>query len=81
LFDAIKQEIRLACPALITDGSRPFRVYWTDYIDENLAVMVDTHFRLKPIGDEYWENRQRVLQAIDRAVKKVGMSFLTEAAN
>jgi small-conductance mechanosensitive channel len=79
LFNAIKEEIRLACPALITDGSRPFRAYWTDYNDEYLGVMVDTHFHLKPIGDEYWENRQRVLQAIDKAVKKVGVSFHTEA--
>jgi small-conductance mechanosensitive channel len=80
LFNAIKEEIRLACPALITDGSRPFRAYWTDYNDEYLGVMVDTHFRLKPIGDEYWENRQKVLQAIDKAVKKVGVSFHTEAS-
>jgi small-conductance mechanosensitive channel len=79
LLEAIKQEIRLACPALITDGSRPFRVYWTDYEVEYLSVMIDTHFRLKPVGDEYWDNRQRVLQAIDKAVKKVGVSFQTEA--
>lgn len=78
LFDAIKQEIRLTCPALITDGSRPFRAYWTDYNDDYLGVMVDTHFRLKPIGDEYWDNRQKVMQAIDKAVKKVGVSFHTE---
>jgi len=75
LLEAIKEEIRLACPTLITDGTRPFRVHWTEFADDHLTVVVDTHFRLKPIGTDYWDNRQRVLQAIDRAVKKVGLTF------
>ena len=31
-------------------------------------VVVDAHFRIRPIGDAYYENRQRVLFAIHRAV-------------
>jgi hypothetical protein len=38
--------------------------------------LVDTHFYI-PItaGDEYYENRQAVLMAINRAVKKHGVPF------
>jgi len=32
--------------------------------------MVDTHHNIAPIGDAYWKNRQAVLLAITRAVKK-----------
>jgi small-conductance mechanosensitive channel len=77
LLQDIKTEIRAHCPAIITDGSRPFRCYWTGYNSDHLEVMVDAHFRIKPVGDAYYENRQRVLQAIDRAVKKNNMAFHT----
>jgi len=83
LFQSIKEEIQLACPDVVTDGSRPFRVHWTDYsstttapadyygISNNnnaLEVVVEAHFRVKPVGDEYWDNRQNCLKAINRAV-------------
>jgi small-conductance mechanosensitive channel len=77
LLQDIKTEIRAHCPSIITDGSRPFRCHWTGYNSDHLEVMVDAHFRIKPIGDVYYENRQRVLQAIDRAVKKNNMEFYT----
>lgn len=77
LLDMIKQEIRVACPSLITDGTRPFRAYWTDFTPESaLEIMVDAHFYLKPIGDEYFSNRMQVLQAIDRAVRNQGVTLV-----
>ena len=76
LLKSIKEEIKIACPAVITDGSRPFRAHWVDYGEDYLEVQVVAHFRIKPIGDEYWENRQRFLQAIDKAVKKNAVSFV-----
>lgn len=57
------------------DGSRPFRCYWTDYGDNCLKVVVDAHFQIKPVGEAYHENRQRVLVAIDQAVKKNSLQF------
>lgn len=68
-FD-IKSEIRLACPSIITDGSRPFRCYWINLGSKNLEVFVDAHFRIPPVGELYYENRQRCLHAIDRAIRK-----------
>jgi hypothetical protein len=38
--------------------------------------MVDAHFYLKPIGDEYFSNRMQVLQAIDRAVRNQGVTLV-----
>jgi small-conductance mechanosensitive channel len=61
LLDSIKSEIRKACPRLVTDGTRPFRVFWTGYKEDHLEVMVDTHHNIAPIGDAYWQNRQNVL--------------------
>ena len=66
----IKCEIRMSCPSVITDGSHPFRCYWINFQSNYLEVIVDAHFRIKPVGDEaYYENRQRCLQAIDRAIQ------------
>lgn len=75
LLQDIKTEIRASCPTVITDGSRPFRCFWTSYQADHLEVIVDAHFRIKPVGDAYHENRQNVLEAIYRAVKKNNMSF------
>lgn len=68
LLHDIKCEIRGSCPSVITDGSRPFRAYWTSFQPAFLEVVVEAHFRIRPVGDDYYENRQRVLLAIDRAV-------------
>ena len=38
--------------------------------------MVDAHFMIKPSGSEYYENKQRVLEATYRAVKKTGVEFV-----
>lgn len=75
LLVSIKKKVKKSCPELIYDGSRPFRVLWTDYNDNYLKVLVDTHFNLKPLGDEYWHNRQEVLKAINRAVKTHNLEF------
>ncbi|KAL7482512.1 hypothetical protein ACHAW6_009090 [Cyclotella cf. meneghiniana] len=79
LLDNIKEEIRLSCPKLITDGTRAFRAHWQNFEDDHLQVVVDCHFAIKPTGDEYYDNRQAVLEAIYRAVKKTGARF--EVAN
>jgi len=42
---------------------------------DHLEVVVDAHFAIKPTGVEYHDNRQKVLQAIYRAVKKTGVNF------
>jgi small-conductance mechanosensitive channel len=70
MLQDIKKEIRANCPAVITDGSRPFRAVWTSFESSYLEVLVDAHFRIRPIGNAYYENRMKVLQAIDVAVKK-----------
>jgi hypothetical protein len=69
LSNDIKCEIRSSCPSIITDGSHPFQCYWVNFQSTYLEVIVDAHFRTKPVGDVYYENRQRCLQAIDRAIK------------
>lgn len=78
LLETIKDEIVTACPAVIADGSRPFRVVWSDYGPDFLQVDVDVHLRVRPIGDEYWISRQRILQAIRKAVKKNDLTFAKE---
>jgi small-conductance mechanosensitive channel len=70
LIEDIKNVIHFSCPTLIKDGSRPFRVVWTGYEDDHLTVLVTTHFNLSPLGEEYWNNRQKVLDAIALASEK-----------
>lgn len=75
LIKDIKEEIQKSCPKLITDGSRPFRVHWTDYHRDYLEVTINSYFTIKPIVDEYWDNRMEVLMAIHRAAEKNQMRF------
>jgi small-conductance mechanosensitive channel len=76
VVEEIKKEIRASCPKLITDGSRPFRVYWSEFKDDHLEVMVNINFSISPaFGLECMENRQVVMQAIGRAVKNSGVEF------
>jgi len=74
LMESIKEEIKSSCPEVITDGSRPFRAYFTNFGDK-LEVTVDAHFNIKPVSEKYHENRQEVLLAITRAVDKHNMKF------
>mmetsp|Transcript_32756 Transcript_32756/g.49369 ORF Transcript_32756/g.49369 Transcript_32756/m.49369 type:complete len:452 (+) Transcript_32756:44-1399(+) len=80
LLPDILEEIRYVCPEAILDGSRPWRAVWTGYEDYYLPVTVDVHFDLPPIGSKYLENRQRVVEAIYRAVQKHKMKFASPLA-
>jgi small-conductance mechanosensitive channel len=71
----VKQEIVESCPQLIKDGTRPFRVIWTDIDADHIKVTVDTHHDIPPACNAYWENRQKVLLAIARATKKASVRF------
>ena len=75
LIDNVKREIRAACPELITDGSRPFRVYWTAINPDHCEVTIDTRFNIKPKDDVYLTNQQNALAAIHRAVKQTNVTL------
>ncbi|GAX16700.1 hypothetical protein FisN_21Hh141 [Fistulifera solaris] len=70
VMESIKEEVQLACPEIVTDGSRPFLATLTNYGPGFVEATVDFHFRIRPVGELYWENRQRVLWAIDAALKR-----------
>eukprot|EP00547_Thalassionema_nitzschioides_P006688 CAMPEP_0194218610 /NCGR_PEP_ID=MMETSP0156-20130528/24150_1 /TAXON_ID=33649 /ORGANISM="Thalassionema nitzschioides, Strain L26-B" /LENGTH=400 /DNA_ID=CAMNT_0038948023 /DNA_START=340 /DNA_END=1542 /DNA_ORIENTATION=+ len=75
IIAAIREEIVEACPNLITDGARPFRVVWTDIKEDHIVVTVDTHHRIPPACNAYWENREKALLAIAKATKKKKVDF------
>ncbi|CAJ1945094.1 unnamed protein product [Cylindrotheca closterium] len=75
IVQALKEEIRSACPKLITDGSRPFRVMWTDIATNHILVTIDTHHYVPPSSGAYWEARGAVLSAISRALVKTKGKF------
>lgn len=70
ILTEIKQEIKASCPRLISDGTRPFRVFWTNFNEDHLEVEVNTHYMIAPLGDAYWANRQNVLLAIHRVLRR-----------
>ena len=72
LLETIKEEITNDCDKLIPGR---LRAHWSNFEDDHLQVVVDAHFSIKPTGNEYHDNRQKVLQAIYRAVKKTGVNF------
>mmetsp|Transcript_17898 Transcript_17898/g.41075 ORF Transcript_17898/g.41075 Transcript_17898/m.41075 type:complete len:460 (-) Transcript_17898:161-1540(-) len=73
----IKDEIRQSCPKVITNGSRPFGVSWTDYGPQHLTVSIDCRLANPPSGSDYYDARQGVLEAIARAMKKNGVECFT----
>lgn len=75
LIEDMKKEIGLACPTLITDGTRPFRIHMSSFEPGYLQVTCDLHFRIRPVGDNYHDNRQECLWAIARAVKRSKLEF------
>jgi small-conductance mechanosensitive channel len=75
LIESIKDEIKKSCKKLILDGSRPFRVHFTNYMEDHLEVTVVTHHNISPVSGEYHDNRQELLFAIHRAVKKSDVTF------
>lgn len=75
LMDEIRDEIAKACPTLITDGSRPCRIHMTNFHGDYIEVVCNLHFRIKPVGDNYWNNRQQALVAIGRIVKHSKLEF------
>ena len=72
---AIKHELVQACPKLIKDGSRPFRVIWTDIGTDHFVVTVDAHHDVPPACNAYWETREKVLLSISKAIKSVNVKF------
>ena len=69
IMNDIKDEIESSCsPSLIVDGSRPFRVYLFSYQEDHIEVIVNCHLNIPPNCGPYYEARQRVLEAIARAV-------------
>ena len=76
IIDEIRKEIRTSCPHVVTDGSRPFRVFWSSYGPSSLEVMVDVRMSVPPIGDKFYVGRQGVLMAINRALRSVGAELV-----
>ncbi|GAX19433.1 hypothetical protein FisN_19Hh003 [Fistulifera solaris] len=76
----VQAEIQKACPKLITDNTRPFRVHWTDYETDHLTVAINSYYRILPGSDEYWDNRMEVLSAVNRAAERNGIRFAHAAA-
>ena len=77
LMADILKEIEAACPKVITNGSRPFRAYFTDFKEDHLQISVDTHFDVPPMGEVYFRNRHNCLMAIVRAAEKNNVKFVS----
>jgi hypothetical protein len=66
---------------LVLDGSRPFRVHFRDMTDNSVQVVVDTHLRVRPFSDEYWDLRQAILFAVTKATESNDIRFAYKDKN
>jgi hypothetical protein len=71
----IRKEIASSCPKVVTDASKTFQVKWLDFGKDGVEVIVDCRLKTPPIGEEYYDARQGILEAIARAVKASGVEF------
>lgn len=74
-LELCKDEIKAACPELITDGSKPFWAMISSFETLFVEVTFNTNFSLPPTGEKFWANRQELFLAIDRGVKKAGLNY------
>jgi small-conductance mechanosensitive channel len=72
LLQDIGTEIRESCPKV--NAQQPFRVSLTDLSGDNVEISIESHFHIPRLSDEYWENRQTVLMAVNRAIIKYNKS-------
>lgn len=75
ILEVLRQEIKNNCPKLVTDGSRPFRVMWTELEKDAIVVSIDTHHYVPPSSNAYWEARESVLVAISKAMDRMKASL------
>lgn len=75
LCAAIRKEIADTCSLVVADGSRTFRVKLVEIGKDAVEVVVDCRLRTPPIGEQYFEAREDVLEAIARAVERAGVEF------
>lgn len=75
LFCEMKDEIQAACPHLICDGTKPFQALLSSYQPDHVEAYVNCHFDIPPATCAYVENRQQVLLAIARAMRKHDVEF------
>lgn len=67
--------------ALVMDGSRPFRVHWREMKEWSVQVVIDTHLRVRPFSDEYWNLRQSILIAVSKATEAYNIKFAYKDKN
>lgn len=72
LLQDLRTEIRESCPKL--NAQEPFRVSLTDLSGDTIIISIESHFHIPRLSEEYWENRQAVLMAVNRAVVKYNKS-------
>jgi len=73
-MEICKDEIKKACPKLILEG-KPFRAMISSFETHFVEVTFNTNFSISPTGEAFWANRQELFLAIDRGVKKAGLSY------
>lgn len=77
----IKEEIKAACPKLITDGSKPFAAVLASYEADHIQTIVNVHFNIQPFSQEYSDTKEAVLLAIARAAQKNNVKFAIPSIN
>jgi small-conductance mechanosensitive channel len=75
LLEDIKEEMKISCPKLISDGSKSFHAVLTSFEPDHIQGMVLAHFEIQPSTGEFTRNRSVVMFAIARAMKKHGLEF------
>lgn len=79
VLDDIKEEIKMSCDKLISDGSKAFFALLTKYESDHVQAVVNTHFNIPPATLDNAKNRQQVILAIARAMEKNGVEFALPA--
>eukprot|EP00568_Trieres_chinensis_P002766 CAMPEP_0183306650 /NCGR_PEP_ID=MMETSP0160_2-20130417/13506_1 /TAXON_ID=2839 ORGANISM="Odontella Sinensis, Strain Grunow 1884" /NCGR_SAMPLE_ID=MMETSP0160_2 /ASSEMBLY_ACC=CAM_ASM_000250 /LENGTH=473 /DNA_ID=CAMNT_0025470083 /DNA_START=34 /DNA_END=1455 /DNA_ORIENTATION=+ len=75
LMEDIKAEIRESCSNVIVNGSRPLRAHLRECHHDHVAVVVEAHFNITPRTSEFYDEQERALLAMVRAVKSNGLDF------
>jgi len=75
VLEDIKEETKVSCPKLVTDGSAIYRAVITSYEADHVQASVNFHFDIPAETEASNRNRQEALLTIARVMEKHGIEF------
>jgi len=66
ILEEIKNELKRACDPI----PKPYDIFMNDFKEDHVEVVLDLHFNVKASGNAYFENSEKVFDAVWRVLQR-----------